>query len=73
MPELGWKKDKLVEMANYWINHACYMDKVPELKEKTARIMGLEGVKGLKTIREKSSNINNKNKKNNNNKKWRRI
>jgi len=50
-------------MANYWINHACYMDKVPELKEKTARIMGLEGVKGLKTIREKSSNINNKNKK----------
>jgi len=49
MTELGWKREKLVEMANYWINNACHQSQLPKLKVKSARMMGLIGVKGLTT------------------------
>jgi len=60
MSELGWKKEKLVEMANYWINNACHQSQLPSLKIKSARIMGLYGVKGLTIDRENNKKNNNK-------------
>jgi ATP-dependent RNA helicase MSS116 len=45
--KLRWKKETLVEHANYWATQCCGLGAVPSLQAKTVGKMGLKGVSGL--------------------------